>query len=71
MTRMTAKQLIDLAAACTVCGMEHKPRKFGIVASSYAGLDGHSYRPRINQLTNASAAAVVKTLRELAGEPHD
>jgi hypothetical protein len=68
---MTAKQLIALAAACTSCGVEHKPHQTESLAASYAAPDGHPYRARIYQLTNSSGVEIVKALRELAGELDD
>ena len=62
---MTAKQLITLAAACQVCGEEHKPwqrppDEHGTPwAPSYASKkDGHSYRSTL-------PLHIVKRLREL------
>jgi hypothetical protein len=65
---MTAKQLIAAAAACTECGKEHTYRQTGPFQGTWAAPDGHVYKSRIYEMTNREGTAVVKALRELAGQ---
>jgi hypothetical protein len=62
---MTAKQLIEAAAACVECGKEHKPRQIGEHQWSWAALDGHSYRAMIYAMANVNAVAMIDALRKL------
>jgi hypothetical protein len=66
---MTARQLIAAAAACTVCGKEHKPRHVGTRQVSWSGQDGHAYRMRLHEMVNSgSEGTTIEALRLLAGE---
>jgi hypothetical protein len=63
---VTAKQLIDKLALCTVCGKEHKPRKVNkFHAPSWAASDGHSYRMNLYVLTGSSSTDFIQKLRDL------
>ena len=66
---MTAEELIALAAACTVCGEEHQQRaacEHEPARLTWAAEDGHSYRPRLFDLTGHSTTTTIAALRALS-----
>ncbi len=63
---MTAGELITRATTCVTCGKVHKPRTMGNYAS-WAGADGHPYRPLIYQMTGDSGGRTIAALRQIAG----
>ena len=69
MRGMSASRLIEAAAACTVCGEEHKPRRIGEgFATNASPRDGHFYRPRLHAMTGMAAGPFIAALRQLAEE---
>lgn len=45
---MSAEELLKKAAACEMCGKEHKYRLVGVRQGSWAAEDGHGYRPVVD-----------------------
>jgi hypothetical protein len=67
-TRMTAKQLLDLAEECADCGKKHRPVKIGPSQVTWAN-NGHPYRTRLYVLTGQPHGVTIAALRQLAGLP--